>query len=130
MQSAAQTLDPDLPVALLLPATLSFVNDEDAYRMMTRFIDAVASGSYVVLTHPSDELRSEGMQEAANSFSKLLADSYFVRSGEQIAQFVAGLDIIDPGLVQIDRWRPAGPGPEADTDHPPTPIYGAVARKP
>lgn len=72
------------------------------------------------------------MHEAADRFAKLLADTYVVRSRDEIARFFDGLDMVDHGLVQIDRWRPpAEPEVEAESvGPPPPPIYGAVARKP
>ncbi len=48
------------------------------------------------------------------------------RSHQQISRFFDGLDLVDPGLVQLHRWRP---GPGADTTHP-LAAYGALARKP
>jgi hypothetical protein len=56
-----------------------------------------------------------------------------VRSGAEIARFFDGLDLVDPGLVQVDQWRPsaeAEPQDPAGADQPPVPIYGALGRKP
>jgi hypothetical protein len=50
-----------------------------------------------------------------------------LRSESEIAALVAGLDLVQPGLVPIDDWRPEESDPPAE---PPVPIYGLVARKP
>ena len=50
-----------------------------------------------------------------------------LRSSAEIAALVTGLDLVAPGLVPVDDWRPD------ESDLPATasaPIYGLVARKP
>jgi S-adenosyl methyltransferase len=133
VRQASATLDFARPVALLLPATLNFVpDDRDPYGIVARLVDAVPSGSYLALTHTSHEIRSERMLEAAERFSKLLGPQYVVRPRDQIARFFDGLDLVEPGLVQLDKWRPdpAEEPDEPDEDRRPAPIFGGVARKP
>ena len=50
-----------------------------------------------------------------------------LRSADEIAALVTGLDLVPPGLVPIDDWRPEESDPPATA---PVPIYGLVARKP
>jgi hypothetical protein len=132
VRQASATLDFDRPVGLLLPATLNFVpDDRDPYGIVTRLLAAVPSGSYLALTHTSHEIRSERMLEAAERFSKLLGPQYVVRTKDEIARFFDGLDLVEPGLVQIDRWHPEPAGDAAaDSNVRPAPIYGGVGRKP
>jgi S-adenosyl methyltransferase len=47
------------------------------------------------------------------------------RSRDEVARFFTGLDLVDPGLVQLSGWRPAAGDLPAATSG-----YGAVARKP
>jgi hypothetical protein len=133
LREAPATLDLDRPLAILLPGALSFIPDEqDPHGLVARLIDAVAPGSYLALTHTSQDLRSERMQEAADEFTKLLSEAYVVRSRDDIASFLDGLDLVDPGLVPIVDWRPSqeNQAPDTDADLPLVPIYGALARKP
>ena len=142
VQEASTTLDLGRPVALVLPASLNFVPDEDdPYGIVARFIDRVAPGSYMALAHTSDDIRSERMREAAEKFSKLLGEAYVVRTRDQIARFFDALELVEPGLVQIDEWYAPSttpptesPPPESATDpdpqRRPVPIYGGLARKP
>ncbi len=138
MREAAATLDLDRPVALLLPATLNFVPDEDdPGGIVARLVAAMAPGSYVVLTHSSHDNRTGRMEEAAERFSKLLGEPYVVRTRDEIARFFDGLELVEPGLVQVDEWPPgpgtsgAGPdGADADAALVPAPIFGGVGRKP
>ncbi|HEU4347328.1 MAG TPA: SAM-dependent methyltransferase, partial [Actinoplanes sp.] len=54
--------------------------------------------------------------------------SYHLRSPAQLETFLTGLEVLEPGLVPCNRWRPRpGTGPEdlREVDE-----FGAVARKP
>ena len=59
--------------------------------------------------------------------AKRLAESggvpYLLRSPDEIGSLFGGLDLVEPGLVPITRWRPDGDADWLDA-------YGAVARKP
>ena len=48
------------------------------------------------------------------------------RSAEDIARFFDGLELIDPGLVNVTAWRPDRPSTAPRRSL----IYGAVGRKP
>ena len=55
------------------------------------------------------------------------ADPYRVRSRDQIARYFDGLELVEPGVVPIQRWRPDDSPfdlPENLTN------LGGVARKP
>jgi S-adenosyl methyltransferase len=47
------------------------------------------------------------------------------RPGEPVRR---GLELVDPGLVSVERWRPEGAA--AGDPGRTIPFYGAVARKP
>ncbi len=49
-----------------------------------------------------------------------------LRSRAQVARFFDGLDLVEPGAVQISKWRPRSE-PEALA---PAAFWGGVARKP
>jgi hypothetical protein len=130
VEQASATLDLDQPVALLSPASMNFVAEEDdPYGIVARFVAALAPGSHLALAHSSPDVGSERMREAAEKFARLLGDPYVVRTREQIARFFAGLDLVEPGLVPIEQWRPP-PDAELDPTRRPVPLYGALARKP
>lgn len=51
------------------------------------------------------------MVEAYNQQS---ANTYHLRSPQEIASFFAGLDLVEPGVVPTATWRPDPGRPEAD----------------
>jgi hypothetical protein len=65
------------------------------------------------------QLPSERLDEA-------LSERYTLRTPDEVTRFFDGLDLVDPGLVPIDRWRPAEGTPTGD----PYPMLGAVGLKP
>jgi hypothetical protein len=48
------------------------------------------------------------------------------RTREQVARFFDGTDLVEPGLVPVEEWRPE-PG---STDESKSPLWCAVGRKP
>ncbi|MFC1408780.1 SAM-dependent methyltransferase [Streptacidiphilus sp. N1-12] len=127
-REVTETLDLTRPVALLLVAVLHFLKDsERPGEIVAALIDALPSGSYVVLSHVTDEvLTDEEVTGVGVAYSKV-PTGMNLRTREQVGQFLTGVDLLDPGLVLCPFWRPDGePAPEANR----VSILAAVGRKP
>jgi SAM-dependent methyltransferase len=100
------TIDFDRPVAVLLVAVLHFVPDEDdPQALVGRLRDVLAPGSLLVVSHASQE----GLPDLADSHQRLYARTptpMTMRSHAQIAEFFAGFDVVEPGIVPMQAWRP------------------------
>ncbi|MET7332103.1 SAM-dependent methyltransferase [Nonomuraea sp. NPDC005650] len=123
ISDARNVLDFTKPIGVMFMGVLGYVEDFDVLlSIVRRVMDAVPSGSYLVLWDGSDT------GDAVNEGSAKLAESgavpYYLRSPKQLAECFAGLEPVEPGLVPIADWRP---GDDADE---PIDAYGAVARKP
>ena len=121
-------IDFDEPVGLLMFALLHHVPDDaDPAALMAVYRDVLPPGSYLALSHLTDEGVSERILAvhelyAANSTPITLRDKAV------IARFVDGFDPVDPGIVYVPAWRPDSP---EDGEYPEeAAIYGVVARKP
>jgi S-adenosyl methyltransferase len=57
---------------------------------------------------------------------RVLAATQTLRTREQVGRFLAGLDLVDPGLVQVHQWRP-DPDDPAPADA--VSAHGGVGRK-
>jgi hypothetical protein len=123
-------LDFDQPVAVLFLAILQFVTeDEEAYRTVRVVRDALASGSYIAISHPTDD---DLPQEESEQGKKLFAASgnpVNIRSFAQSKGFFEGFELVEPGLVYVSRWRPEGPDDLFDQPEL-SGYYGGVGRKP
>jgi hypothetical protein len=109
LAEAAQVLDFGQPVAVLLVAILQLIGGEDdPYALVAELMGAVPSGSYLVISHvPSDMQRqAAGVAEAAARLSQLMTQRVTPRNREQVTRFFDGLEILEPGVVPIQQWRP------------------------
>jgi S-adenosyl methyltransferase len=130
LQEAARTLDLAKPVAITLIAILHHITDfSEARSIVTRLMDAVPSGSYLVVSHSTNVLYGAVSDEAVARWNKFGKPPVILRTPEQIAQFFDGLDVLEPGVVPTTRWRhdaaQIGAGSVRDVDQ-----FCAVGRKP
>ncbi len=126
LSRASATLDLDRPVGLLLLMTLQFLVD-DAHDLVRELVGALAPGSYLVVSHPlrDDEV---GIANAATSkYNEKVATPMKRRTRAEITDFFAGLDLVEPGVVSLNEWRPE-PGGEVSLSY--SPALCGVARKP
>ena len=129
LEAAAQTLDFDQPIALMLMGILGHVGDYDEARsIVKRLLDALPSGSYLALNDGTNVI-SKAFEEAQHGYNQSGAVPYHLRSLEQLAGFFDGLELVEPGVVSCPRWRPdpadTGGGLPAEVDQ-----FGGVGRKP
>ncbi|MFI6896329.1 SAM-dependent methyltransferase [Streptomyces sp. NPDC050256] len=156
LEAARRTLDLDRPVALVLAAVLHFIEDEAAYPIVEQLLDALAPGSYLVLSNVSSDLNPEQVGQVTKAF-KERGFAMVRRSHAQVERFVTdnGLEMLEPGVVPVHRWRPeevvdlpeaADPDPEFvagldeldrtryqginDVTDADVSVYGVMARKP
>ena len=128
MAEAAQTLDFGQPVALMFLMTLQYIPDSDDPQAITRrYLDALAPGSFLVLSDPITENDDVVLGESARRLNEGMGGKFTQtrRTPQAIASFFEGLEIIEPGLVTLSRWHP---GPDEPDHYIPTRC--AVARKP
>jgi len=128
LAAAGDLLDLREPVGLLLVAILHLLtDDEHPADLVAQLVDALAPGSYLTITHLSDDLAPTGLIEALNKTKG--RDPFTARSAAELAPFLSGLELLEPGLVAVHEWRP---DPDRDAPLPagrrPS-FYGAVAHK-
>jgi hypothetical protein len=128
-----RTLDLGQPVGLLLVAVLHFIaDDENPAGIVGRLLDALPSGSYLALSHLTGDFDPHAWEGVVAVFrrSGVLMK---VRSRAEIEPFFAGLELVEPGLDVLTRWRPepdAGTGRADPVTDAQVSVYGGVARKP
>jgi len=120
-------LDPGRPIAVLLPSTLAHVPAAaDAAKVVAELMDYAPSGSYLALHHLASDLDPD-LGGALKRWNATADVPITLRSSAEIAALVTGLDLVAPGLVPINDWRPDSSDPPAEGQ---APVYGVVARKP
>jgi hypothetical protein len=124
---AAQVLDYDRPVAVMLMAILQHLQEEDdPYQVVATLMAAMPSGSYLALSHPAKDIDAEAMAKMADSLNKMMAEKVTFRDRPAVARFFEGLELVEPGMVQASKWRPATDAEAAS----PAALWAGVARKP
>jgi hypothetical protein len=123
LSEAARTIDFAKPIALILSTIMGHVDDDDAaHACVRRLVDALPSGSYMALSDGTDtnpaSVRSMALYKDSG------AVPYHLRSPDQVIAFFDGLELVEPGIVPLEEWRPDSP--------PPThlPAIGGIGRKP
>jgi hypothetical protein len=121
-------LDPGRPLAVLLLSTLSHVpSTADAAKVVTTLMDAAPSGSYLAIYHLASDL-DPLVAAAFKQWNAAAAVPIVLRSSDDVGALAAGFDLVPPGLVPLNDWRPdAGDPPAAATQ---VPVHALVARKP
>jgi hypothetical protein len=128
---AGEFLDFTQPVSVTLVAILHGIPDsDDPHAIVAKIMDAVPSGSHLTVSHPASDLLEASTQEnLESSTAPLFRQQFTTRTREQVARFFsgAGLDLVDPGVVRLEEWRPDPPAAaEAGTSIG----WCAVGRKP
>jgi hypothetical protein len=119
------------PVGLLMVFLLHFVLDDQlAYDLVHNLIDALPSGSYVVISHGTDDDIPGDVREQLLRLYSGTTNPVRVRSRAEFARFFEGLELVEPGIVYVPRWRPEA-ADDLLVDKPERAIgFAAVAHKP
>jgi hypothetical protein len=130
LHEAAVTLDFARPVALVLVGVLHNIAD-DPHDVVARLVDALPSGSHLVISHMASDIHPAEMAEVMRRLDENAYEPFVARDRAGVSRFFDGLALLEPGLVPVDEWRPSEPpAPRPTPDGPrTTPIYGAVGRK-
>jgi len=126
LAGVAATLDLRQPVAVLLPSTLMFIaRTARVTAIVSTLLAALSPGSYLALCHVASDL-DPALEAGAEHWNRVSAPHVTLRSRAEVAGLTAGLDLVEPGLVAVNEWRPAAGAARLDR---PVPVYAALARK-
>jgi hypothetical protein len=128
LRAASATLDLSRPVALMLLIILHLVSDaDDPYDIVARLLRALPAGSHLVLAHPASDIRAAQMAEMTKRVNQRMSGpKATMRDRAAITRFFDRLELLEPGVVQPQQWRPE-PG---ILSPPQVTAWCGVARKP
>jgi hypothetical protein len=125
LAEAAKTLDFSRPTAVMLFGILHFFSDADApHGLIGQLMAPLAAGSGLAISHLASDLHSEEMAETFNRLNSRMAETVTLRSRDEMAALLSGLELVEPGVVQASQWRP-DPG----TTPPPSQVWLGIGRK-
>ncbi|XVS65735.1 SAM-dependent methyltransferase [Actinosynnema sp. CA-299493] len=111
----ADMLDFDQPIAVMMVAVLHFVQDDPA-KIITAYRDAVAPGSYLVISHATHDGQDAQADDHTDLYRRRTATPMTMRSKSEVRALFDGYELVEPGVVHLPLWRPASP--EDVDDHP------------
>jgi trans-aconitate methyltransferase len=124
ISQAGATLDFSQPVAVILIDILNFIQGADTVsRILRMLLDALTPGSFLVVMQPASDL-DPSLATAAVRWNQIAPTPVVLRERAEVASWTDGLELIEPGVVQVHQWHP-----DEDTPARGTPLYGFVARK-
>jgi hypothetical protein len=125
---AAATLDLRQPVGIVLAGILHYLTDAaDPYGIVARLAGAVPAGSYLAIAHLTGDLYPEEMEEFMRLWNENAppGSEGALRSHAEVCRFFDGLELVEPGVVQVSKWRPDSESEAAA----PAALWGGAARK-
>ncbi|MFJ4920310.1 SAM-dependent methyltransferase [Streptomyces sp. NPDC088725] len=126
LEHARATLDFSRPIALSVIALMHFITDgQDPYGITRTLVDALPSGSYLVLTQGTADFHPQLAGQVTGTYTKG-GIALRLRAHAEVARFFEGLAFVAPGLVTAPQWYQEAPAP-ADED---CSFYVGVARVP
>lgn len=114
--------------AALYMTFLHFIPDKDEpWGMVRRMMSRLAPGSYLAISHlVSDDPE---VRQRMSEFILNASRGHFgrIRKKQEVRAFFEGLEVVEPGLVDVTTWRPDGQEEEQTREWI---VFGGVARKP
>jgi S-adenosyl methyltransferase len=111
LDAARTLLDFARPIAVLLLAVLHFIpDDRHPERAVAALMDAMPSGSYLVLTHGTGDFMSTTQNAAFGAMPRNTHGNFAGRPRREIERFFKNLDMVSPGLIPTSDWPSAAPG--------------------
>jgi S-adenosyl methyltransferase len=120
----ASVIDVSRPFCVILAVILDYVEPAQAAGIVAAFRHAMPAGSFLVLSIGVNDNAPDVARDVIKAFR---AAQVHLHGRDQVAGYLAGLEVVEPGLTEARRWRPAQP-PAAD-DPRPADIRAGVGRK-
>jgi hypothetical protein len=92
---------------MLIAILHAISDDDDPWQVVAKLIDAVPPGSSLVVSHPASDIDPEKIAEATARLNRLSHQNFTLRDHAQVTRFFSGLEIVPPGVVRVEEWRPA-----------------------
>ncbi|MFD5895630.1 SAM-dependent methyltransferase [Streptomyces sp. NPDC060366] len=129
----AATLDFERPIALSLNALLHFVTDDrvegGAHGIVEHLKAALPSGSTLTITHVTPDFDPEGIARLTGAY-RAAGTPGQARPHAEIARLFDGWELLAPGVVPTQRWRPTEGDQAENVTDAEAACYAGIARKP
>ncbi len=127
-------IDLSEPVGMLLNSAFTAIpEDEVAMEVATRLREAIAPGSWMVISHPISDVCAKVTERLASLFQdrRIVTGSrrrHNVRTRAEVEPYFDGLELAEPGIARLPSWRPDRGEPTVDPES--VWVVCGVGRKP
>lgn len=120
-------LDLGRPVGLIMGLLLHFIPDSDnPAGLLAQYREAVAPGSYLVVSHDTADGREAAMQQLVGLYAEV-GRPVVLRSHAELAALLDGFELVEPGIVHMPLWHPTDDDPVIVPPETSC-VYAAVAK--
>lgn len=120
-------LDLSRPVVLVMGLLLHFIPDsDDPVSLLRQYREAVAPGSYLVLSHDTADGREAAMHQLAALYAEM-GRPVVLRAHAELAALLDDFELVEPGIVHMPLWRPDEDDPVIEPAESAC-VYAAVAK--
>jgi hypothetical protein len=121
-------LDFSRPIGLLMVAILHFIPDSDQpVEIVHSYREALLGGGYLAMSHFTGDEQAQVGANRGIEWYRQTANPLIIRSKAEVASLLDGIDLVAPGLVWVQQWRPDNSEPElANVSE--SAIYAGVGR--
>ncbi|WP_049571130.1 SAM-dependent methyltransferase [Nonomuraea sp. SBT364] len=124
VEAARELLDFDQPIGLMLLGVVDFLPDTgEARSIIRRLLEPMAPGSHLAISHG---LVGRQLEEGVRHWNESGGATMTLRTLEEATSFFDGLELLEPGVVALPRWRPDPDTLYADRE---AVYYAGVGRK-
>ncbi len=116
------------PAAALYLSFLHFIPDaDDPWGMVRQMMSRLAPGSYLAISHVVSD--DAGLRQHVTGMAAEISKGRFgrIRKKEEVRAFFEGLEVVEPGLVNLTAWRPDG---REEKQSQQWVMFGGIAHKP
>ncbi len=110
----------------MLLTVLQFAPGDEAEAIVGQLMDAYVPGSFVAISHPASDIDAEPHGEMVRRMNESMTEKVTLRDRAGVARLFGGLELVDPGVVRVPKWRPNSDVAAAS----PAVLWGGVAQQP
>jgi hypothetical protein len=120
-----EVIDFGEPVAMSIFSVLDVIeNRQDPYGIVAKFRERLAPGSYLAISHLSGRSDPAAIEHSAMISQQTGFPWVEFRPDDDVLRFFDGLELVEPGLVDIREWHPERSEPSTKIK-----LVGAIGRK-
>ncbi|OCL02863.1 DUF574-domain-containing protein [Glonium stellatum] len=101
----ARLIDFRRPVGVVMMALVHFFLPAQYEPMFAAMRNALAPGSYFAMTHGTRDGRSVDVVERTERVYAMTPTPLYLRSKAEIGPIFQGLEMVEPGIVKVDKWK-------------------------